>query len=50
MERIAAGYENRVMSAQEAAQLIRSGMTLGMSGFTSVGYPKAVPRALAETT
>ena len=36
-------------SAPEAARLIRSGMTLGMNGFTIVGYPKAVPQALAES-
>ena len=49
MERICAGLENRIMSAEEAAGLIQSGMTLGMSGFTLVGYPKAVPRALAKS-
>ncbi len=49
MERTAARYQNKIMSAREAAQMIHSGMTLGMSGFTSVGYPKAVPRALAES-
>ena len=49
MERICVGLENRIMSAEEAAGLIQSGMTLGMSGFTLVGYPKAVPRALAKS-
>ena len=49
MERVAARYENRIMSPMQAAQLIRSGMTVGMSGFTVVGYPKAVPLALAES-
>ena len=49
MERICAGLENRIMSAEEAAGLIQSGMTLGMSGFTLVGYPKAVPLALAKS-
>ena len=29
--------------------LIKSGMTMGVSGFTSVGYPKAVPLALAAS-
>ncbi len=47
MERIAANYRNRIMTPQKAAQLIRSGMTVGMSGFTSVGYPKEIPAALA---
>lgn len=36
------------MSAQEAAAKISHGMTIGMSGFTGSGYPKAVPVALAE--
>ncbi|MFD1211421.1 acetyl-CoA hydrolase/transferase family protein [Arthrobacter sp. GCM10027362] len=37
----------RVMSAEQAAELIRPGMTVAMSGFTGAGYPKAVPQALA---
>jgi succinyl-CoA:acetate CoA-transferase len=35
------------MSAQEAAALIPSGVSVGMSGFTGSGYPKDVPLALA---
>ncbi|NYF98520.1 acetyl-CoA hydrolase/transferase family protein [Janibacter cremeus] len=38
----------KVMTAAAAAQLIDSGSTVGMSGFTGAGYPKAVPVALAE--
>ena len=38
----------RIMTADEAASLIQSGMTLGMSGFTPAGAPKAVPQALAR--
>ncbi len=37
----------KVMTAEQAAALIRPGMTIGMSGFTGAGYPKAVPQALA---
>ena len=37
------------MSAQQAAQFVKSGMVLGISGFTSVGSPKAVPLALVES-
>ncbi|MCH8685248.1 acetyl-CoA hydrolase/transferase family protein [Pedomonas mirosovicensis] len=37
----------KVMSAEEAARLIPSGSTIGMSGFTGAGYPKQVPTALA---
>mgnify|MGYP000350872797 FL=1 len=39
---------SRVMSSAEAAALIKDGMTVGTSGSTPAGYPKAVPLALAE--
>jgi len=39
---------SKVVSSEEAASLIRDGMTLACSGFTPAGYPKAVPLALAE--
>src|SRR5690554_5211640 len=39
---------NKVMSAEEAAALIKDGMVVGMSGFTRAGEAKAVPMALAE--
>ena len=38
---------SKVMSAGEASSFITSGATVGMSGFTGSGYPKAVPLALA---
>ena len=38
---------SKVMSAEQAASFIASGSTVGMSGFTGSGYPKAVPMALA---
>ena len=38
----------RVMSAEEAALLIRDGETVAVSGFTPSGCPKAVPLALAQ--
>ena len=37
----------KIMSPEEAASFITSGSTVGMSGFTGSGYPKAVPLALA---
>ncbi|WP_420145198.1 acetyl-CoA hydrolase/transferase family protein [Sphingobium sp.] len=43
-----AGFRSRIMPAAQAAELIGSGDTVGMSGFTGSGYPKAVPMALAE--
>jgi len=41
------GLLERRMSAEQAAALIKPGMTVAMSGFTGAGYPKAVPQALA---
>ncbi len=38
----------KVVSADEAAAIIKPGMNIGTSGFTLAGYPKAVPLALAE--
>ncbi|MCJ0824541.1 acetyl-CoA hydrolase/transferase family protein [Luteimonas sp. 50] len=42
-----AGLAALRMDADHAAALIAPGMTVGMSGFTGAGYPKAVPLALA---
>lgn len=42
------GLLSKVVTAQEAARLIGDGMTVACSGFTSCGYPKVVPLALAE--
>ncbi len=39
---------SKIMSADKAAEFIRDGMVLGMSGFTPSGYPKALPLALCE--
>lgn len=49
MERVASSLKNKLMSAQEAAQFIKTGMVVAVSGFTSVSYPKAVPEALAAS-
>ena len=49
MDRIAPSLSGKVKTAEEAAQLIHSGMTVGMSGFTLVGYPKAIPQALVQS-
>ncbi|WP_431858969.1 acetyl-CoA hydrolase/transferase family protein [Azospirillum sp.] len=40
--------QGKVVSPEEAALLIKDGMTIGMSGFTRSGDAKAVPLALAE--
>jgi len=42
-----ADLRQRIMSAEAAAEMIPAGATVGMSGFTGAGYPKAVPGALA---
>lgn len=39
--------QSKIVSAEEAAALIKPGMNIGTSGFTPAGYPKAVPLALA---
>ena len=49
MERVVSALQNKIMTADEAAKIIQSGMTVGMSGFTLVGYPKAIPQALAKS-
>jgi len=43
-----AAMAEKIMSAEQAASQIQAGMTVGMSGFTGSGYPKAVPLALAS--
>ena len=39
---------DKVISAEAAADMIKDGMNIGVSGFTPSGYPKAVPLALAK--
>lgn len=41
-------FAQKVVSAEEAVKFIKPGDTIGLSGFTGAGYPKAVPGALAE--
>ena len=43
-----AALRSKIMSADEAAALIKPGVNVGMSGFTGSGYPKEVPIALAK--
>ncbi len=49
MDRIPDSLTGKIMTATEAAKYIKTGMTVGMSGFTVVGYPKAIPSALVES-
>lgn len=39
---------NKIMSAEAAAKLISDEMNIVTSGFTCSGYPKSVPKALAQ--
>ncbi|AQS41833.1 MAG: Succinate CoA transferase [Candidatus Tokpelaia hoelldobleri] len=39
---------SKIVSAGQAASLVRDGMVVGMSGFTRAGDVKAVPAAMAE--
>ena len=49
MERIRSKESRRkVVTPEEAAAMICKGMTIGCSGFTASGYPKAFPLALAK--
>jgi len=43
-----ASLHDKVISAAQAAEFIKDGMTVGMSGFTRAGEAKAVPLALVE--
>lgn len=38
----------KITTAQKAAEFVKHGDNVGMSGFTGAGYPKELPRALAE--
>lgn len=38
----------KVITAMQAAGLIKPGMSLGLSGFTTAGAPKVIPDAIAE--
>jgi succinyl-CoA:acetate CoA-transferase len=39
---------DKIVTADQAAELIQDGMNVGISGFTPSGYPKAVTMALAR--
>ena len=39
---------SKITTARDAARIVQDGMTLACSGFTSCGYPKTFPLALAE--
>ncbi|MCZ2829234.1 acetyl-CoA hydrolase/transferase family protein [Modestobacter sp. VKM Ac-2986] len=41
-------FARKVVPAEEAAAVIAPGDTVGMSGFTGAGHPKALPQALAR--
>lgn len=39
---------NKIMTAEEAAKIVQPDTAIGCSGFTTAGFPKAVPQAIAE--
>lgn len=43
-----AALHDKVISAEQAAEFIQDGMTMGMSGFTRAGEAKAIPQALVK--
>ncbi|SFE06453.1 succinate CoA transferase [Succiniclasticum ruminis] len=47
-DRVCESVVCKFKTAEEAAEMIKDGDCLGVSGFTPSGYPKAVPLALAE--
>ena len=47
-DRIPKSLADKVVSAETAAEYFADGMTIGASGFTPSGYPKAVTLAIAE--
>jgi len=48
-ERIRDGaLRGKIVFAEEAAKLIKNGMTVACSGFTPAGYPKVIPEMLAK--
>ena len=46
--RLPGSLVDRLVSAEEAAELLKDGMTLAMSGYAMAGYPKAVVQALVD--
>lgn len=40
--------QDRIMTADQAAALIKDNMIVATSGFTPSGYPKAIPLAMAK--
>ncbi len=48
MDRIPSSLNNKIMSAEEAASMIKPGMVLGFSGFGQVGDPHIIPAEIAK--
>ncbi|WFF37898.1 acetyl-CoA hydrolase/transferase family protein [Moraxella nasibovis] len=43
-----AALREKVMTAEQAAEFVKDGMNLAITGFTGAGYPKALPTAIAN--
>ena len=48
MERIPESLKNKIISAEEAASMIKADMVLGFSGFGQVGDPHVIPAEIAK--
>ncbi|WP_394261140.1 acetyl-CoA hydrolase/transferase family protein [Moraxella boevrei] len=42
------GLRSKIMTAEQAAEFVKDGMNLAITGFTGAGYPKALPTAIAN--
>ena len=48
MERIADALKEKIISAAQAAELVKHGMCILCSGFSQIGYPSAIPKEIAR--
>ena len=47
MDRIPSALESKIISAAEAAAMVKPNMVLGFSGFGQVGDPHVIPAEIA---
>lgn len=47
-DRVCLSLKNRVAPVTKAAEIIKDGMTVAMSGYAMAGYPKAIPEELVR--
>lgn len=49
MERVCEKLKDKIMNAEQLICQFKSNMTVGFSGFTLAGYPKIIPKTLANS-